>query len=287
MSILLDESIRAVVQGITGRVGRMQTKWMLEYGTELVGGVSPGKGGQWVEGLPVYDTVQEAVAGHHANASVIFVPAPFAKDAALEAIAAGLRLVVVISEFLPVRDSMEIKRRATAAGVRTIGPNCPGLLTPGVGKLGIMPASLFVCGCVGIVARSATLCYEVAGLLTESGFGQSTAMGIGGDLVTCTGFLEILRLFEADEQTDAVVLVGEIGGEEEEEAASFIRTMQKPVVAFIAGRSLPEGKRFGHAGAIVRRGWGTAEAKVAALSTAGAAIALTPSEIPSLLGQMV
>jgi len=260
---------------------------MLEYGTKLVGGVTPGKGGQWVEDLPVYDTVREAVDRHEANASIIFVPASSAKDAALEALEAGLRLVVIITEFVPIQDSMEIKRRATLSGARVIGPNCPGLLSTGVGKLGIMPADLYTPGPVGIVARSATLSYEVAGLLTEVGLGQSTAVGVGGDAVTCTSLLEILRHFEDDQQTEAVVLVGEIGGVGEQQAASFIREMEKPVVAFVAGRSIAPGKRFGHAGAIVRREEGTAEAKIAALSAAGAAIALTPSQIPSLLREIM
>jgi len=287
MSILLDENTRGIVQGITGRIGRVQTKWMLEYGTKLVAGVTPGKGGQRVEGLPVYNTVREAVEKHGANASVIFVPAPFAKEAALEAIEASLKLVVIITEFMPIHDTMEIKRRAKLAGVRVLGPNCPGLLTPGVGKLGIMPGNLFTAGPIGIVGRSATLSYEIAGMLTEAGLGQSTAVGIGGDPVMCTSFLDVLELFEADEHTAAVVMIGEIGGTAEEEAAAFIGRMSKPVVAFIAGRAAPPGKRLGHAGAIIRSGEGTAEAKIAALADAGAAIAESPSQVLSLLKEMV
>ena len=287
MSILLDENTRGIVQGITGRIGRVQTKWMLEYGTKLVAGVTPGKGGQRVEGLPVYNTVREAVEKHGANASVIFVPAPFAKEAALEAIEASLKLVVIITEFMPIHDTMEIKRRAKLAGVRVLGPNCPGLLTPGVGKLGIMPGNLFTAGPIGIVGRSATPSYEITGMLTEAGLGQSTAVGIGGDPVMCTSFLDVLELFEADEHTAAVVMIGEIGGTAEEEAAAFIGRMSKPVVAFIAGRAAPPGKRLGHAGAIIRSGEGTAEAKIAALADAGAAIAESPSQVLSLLKEMV
>ncbi|HID87544.1 MAG TPA: succinate--CoA ligase subunit alpha [Anaerolineae bacterium] len=287
MSILLDKDTKGIVQGITGRVGRVQTKWMLEYGTKLVAGVTPGKGGQRVEGLPVYDTVWEAVEKHGANASVIFVPAPFAKEAALEAIEAGLKLVVIITEFMPVHDTMEIKRRAKLAGVRVLGPNCPGLLTPGVGKLGIMPGNLFTPGPVGIVGRSATLSYEISGMLTEMGLGQSTVVGVGGDPVMCTSFPEVLELFEADEHTAAVVMIGEIGGTGEEEAAAFIQKMGKPVVTFIAGRAAPPGKRLGHAGAIIRRGEGTAEVKIAALAKAGAAIAESPSQVLALLKEMI
>ena len=285
MSILLDRDTRAIVQGITGRIGSVQTRWMLDCGTRLVGGVTPGKGGQEVHGLPVFNTVYQAVDATGANASVIFVPAPFTKDAALEAISAGLRLVVIVTEHVPTRDSIVIKHTARQAGCWVLGPNCPGLLTPGVGKLGIMPANLFVPGPVGVVGRSATLSYEIAGNLTLAGLGQSTAVGIGGDPVTGARFVDVLRLFEADPETAAVVMVGEIGGTAEEEAAEYIREMTKPVVAFIAGRAAPPGRKLGHAGAIIRGSEGTAVSKVRALERAGAAVAATPGEVPILVAQ--
>lgn len=282
-SILLDRETRAIVQGITGSVGRAQTHWMLRAGTPLVGGVTPGRGGQQVEGLPVYNTVIEAVERERANASVIFVPALFARQAAFEALDAGLKLLVIVTEHIPVRDTMEIKARARWSGATVIGPNCPGVFVPGAGKLGIMPANIFRQGSVGVVGRSATLSYEVIGNLTDAGLGQTAAVGIGGDPVACTGFSAVLRLFEGDAATQAVVLVGEIGGSAEEQAAEFIVTMSKPVVALIAGRSAPPGRRFGHAGAIIRAGSGGAEGKLCALREAGASIADTPAEIPALL----
>ncbi len=286
MSILLDTSIRGIVQGATGRVGRVQTRWMLREGTPLVAGTSPGKGGQEVEGLPIYDHVAEAVERQGANASVIFVPAANAREAALEAIEARLRLVVIVTEHIPVHDALEIKARAAQAGVRVIGPNCPGLLVPGVGKLGIMPGNLFRPGPIGVVGRSATLSYEIVANLTDCGLGQTAAVGIGGDPVVCTDFVEVLKLFEADEATRGVVLVGEIGGAAEEAAAQYIRErMTKPVVAFIAGRSLPPGRRFGHAGAIVRAGSGAADGKVEALRAAGVRVADTPAQVPGLMQQ--
>ena len=282
-TILLDKDTRAIVQGITGKVGRAQTRWMLEAGTALVAGVTPGRGGERVEGLPVYDSVAEAAVRSQANASVIFVPAPFTREAAFEALDARLSLVVIVTEHVPIRDTMEIKARARATGARVIGPNCPGIFVPGFGKLGIMPANIFRPGGIGVVGRSATLSYEVIGNLTEIGLGESAAVGIGGDPVVCTGFTEILRLFEADQATQAVVLVGEIGGSAEEEAAEFIATMSKPVVALIAGRAAPPGRRFGHAGAIIRAGGGGAAQKIDALRQAGARIADTPAEIPFLV----
>lgn len=281
--ILLDKNTRAIVQGITGRIGSVQTKWMLEYGTALVAGVTPGKGGQEVLGLPVYNTVRETVEKHGANASVIFVPAPFVKGAVEEALDAGLKLVVVITEHVPVHDSVYIKRLAAQKGAWLIGPNCPGLLTPGVGKLGIMPGNLFKPGPVGVVGRSATLTYEVAGNLTEAGLGQSTAVGVGGDMVTGARFLDVLKLFEADPQTEGVVMVCEIGGTAEEEAAPFIREMSKPVVALIAGRNAPAEKKLGHAGAIIRGGQGTPQSKMQALQAAGVAIADYPADTARLL----
>jgi succinyl-CoA synthetase alpha subunit len=288
MAILLDSSLRGIVQGATGRVGRTQTHWMLREGTPLVAGVSPGRGGQQVEGLPVYDRVEEAVERHGADASVIFVPASNACEAALEAIDARLRLVVIVTEHIPFHDALAIKARAAAARVRVIGPNCPGLLVPGVGKLGIMPGNLFRPGVIGVVGRSATLSYEIVANLTAAGLGQTAAIGIGGDPVACTDFVEVLRLFEADESTRGIVLVGEIGGVAEEDAARYIaRHMTKPVVAFIAGRSLPPGRRFGHAGAIVRAGSGAADSKVNALREAGVSVAETPSQVPSLMRRML
>jgi succinyl-CoA synthetase alpha subunit len=282
MTILLDQETRAIVQGITGKVGQAQTHWMLRAGTRLVAGVTPGRGGQRIEGLPVYDTVLEAIEKEGANSSVMFVPAPLARDAAFEALDAGLGLVVIVTEHIPMRDTMEIKARARR-GVWVIGPNCPGIFVPGLGKLGIMPASIFRPGPVGVVGRSATLSYEVIGNLTDAGLGQTAAVGIGGDPVVCTGFTDVLKLFEADDSTRAVVLVGEIGGSAEEQAAEYIATMTKPVVALIAGRAVPPGRRFGHAGAIIKAGSGGAEQKIRALREAGVSIADTPAQIPTLL----
>jgi succinyl-CoA synthetase alpha subunit len=282
-TILLNEQTRAVVQGITGNVGRIQTHWMLEAGTQLVAGVTPGRGGQVVEGLPVYDSVAETVEKEGANASVIFVPAAFARDAAFEALAAGLKLIVIVTEHIPMRDTMEIKTRAQLVGATIIGPNCPGIFVPGVGKLGIMPASVMRNGHVGVMGRSATLSYEVIGNLSSSGLGQSAAVGVGGDPVVCTEFAQVLELFEADANTEGVVLVGEIGGAAEERAADLITRMSKPVVALIAGRAAPPGRRFGHAGAIIRAGSGGAEHKIDVLRQAGAIIADTPSQSPVLL----
>jgi succinyl-CoA synthetase alpha subunit len=281
--ILLDRNTRGIVQGITGRIGSVQTQWMVEYGTNLVAGVTPGKGGQVVHGLPVYDTVQETVERHGANASVIFVPPPATRAAVQMALAAGLKLVVVVTEHVPVHDSLAMKRLAQEHGAWLLGPNCPGLLTPGVGKLGIMPGSLFRPGPVGVVGRSATLTYEVAGNLSAAGLGQSTAVGVGGDMVTGSRFLDVLRLFEADPATEAVAMVGEIGGTAEEEAARFVKEMSKPVVALIAGRNAPAEKKLGHAGAIIRGGQGTPQSKVAALLAAGATVADSPAEVARLM----
>jgi succinyl-CoA synthetase alpha subunit len=280
---LLNKDTRAIVQGMTGKVGRVQTYWMLEVGTRLVAGVTPDRGGQEVEGLPVYNTVAEAVEREGANASVIFVPALFARDAAFEALDAGLRLIVIITEHIPVRDTMEVKARAQLTGATVVGPNCPGVFVPGAGKLGIMPTSIFSEGCIGVVGRSATLSYEVIGNLTYAGLGQTAAVGIGGDLVVCTEFTDVLQLFEADDATKGIVLIGEIGGAAEERAAEYISTMSKPVVALVAGRAVPSGRRFGHAGAIIRRNGGGAEEKIGVLREAGAFIANTPAEIPALL----
>ena len=284
-TLLLDKETRAIVQGITGKVGQAQTHWMLQAGTPLVAGVTPGRGGQQIEGLPVYDTVAEAMRQEGAQASVVFVPASAARDAVIEAIDAGLQLIVIVTEHIPMRDTMEIKARARTARITVIGPNCPGIFVPGAGKLGIMPVSIFARGGIGVVGRSATLSYEVIANLTEAGLGQTAAVGIGGDPVVCTEFTDVLRLFEADPATQAIAMVGEIGGSAEERAAEFIATMTKPVVALIAGRAAPPGRRFGHAGAIIRAGTGGAEHKIKALSEAGASIANTPSEIPVLLKQ--
>jgi succinyl-CoA synthetase alpha subunit len=284
----VDKSTRAIVQGITGKVGQAQTHWMLEAGTPLVAGVTPGRGGQIVEGLPVYDTVAEAVRNEGANASVIFVPAVAAREAIIEAIDSGLQLIVVVTEHIPMRDTMELKARSRHAGVTVIGPNCPGLFVPGVGKLGIIPASIFRMATqqgIGVVGRSATLSYEVIANLTGAGLTQTAAVGIGGDPVVCTEFVEVLKLFEADPATKGVALVGEIGGSAEERAAEFIATMSKPVVALIAGRAAPPGRRFGHAGAIIRAGSGGVEQKIRMLREAGVTIADTPLQIPELLKQ--
>jgi succinyl-CoA synthetase alpha subunit len=284
-TLLIEKETRAIVQGITGKVGQAQTHWMLQAGTPLVAGVTPGRGGQQVEGLPVYNTVSEAMREQGAQASVVFVPAIAARDAVIEGIDAGLRLIVIVTEHIPMRDTMEIKARARTARTTVIGPNCPGIFVPGVGKLGIMPASIFTPGGIGVVGRSATLSYEVIANLTEAGLGQTAAVGIGGDPVVCTEFTDVLKLFEADPATQAIALVGEIGGSAEERAAEIIAKMTKPVVALIAGRAAPPGRRFGHAGAIIRAGTGEAEHKIKALSAAGASIANTPAEIPVLLKQ--
>lgn len=280
---MFNKECRPIVQGITGRVGRIQTHWMLNAGTPLVAGVAPDRGGQEVEGLAVFSSVAEAVQKAYANASVIFVPAPFARDAAIEAIEAGLELVVIVTEHIPVRDTMEIKARSRWAGVTVIGPNCPGIYVPNFGKLGIMPESIFKEGAVGIVGRSATLSYEVIANLTNAGLGQTAAVGIGGDPVVCTGFTQVLKLYEAHPATKCVVMVGEIGGSEEERAAEYIPKMSKPVVALIAGRVAPPGRRFGHAGAIVRTGSGSAEDKINVLREAGAYIADSPSQVPAIV----
>jgi len=284
-TLLLDKETRAIVQGITGKVGQAQTHWMLQAGTPLVAGVTPGRGGQQVEGLPVYNTVSEAMRQEGAQASVVFVPAIAARDAVIEGIDAGLQLIVIVTEHIPMRDTMEIKARARTGRTTVIGPNCPGIFVPGVGKLGIMPASIFTPGGIGVVGRSATLSYEVIANLTQAGLGQTAAVGIGGDPVVCTEFTDVLKLFEADPATRAVALVGEIGGSAEERAAEFIATMTKPVVALIAGRAAPPGRRFGHAGAIIRAGTGDAGHKIQVLGAAGASIANTPAEIPVLLKQ--
>jgi succinyl-CoA synthetase alpha subunit len=284
MSILIGKDTRIIVQGITGRDGSFHALSMREYGSRVVGGVTPGKGGQAVEGIPVFNTVADAVNATGADCTVIFVPARFAADALREAADARIPLVVCITEGIPVLDVLSALPALTGKGCTLIGPNCPGLITPGQSKAGIMPGRIHKPGDIGVISRSGTLTYEVVWAMTRAGMGQSTCVGVGGDPVIGTGFVDLLRLFEADPGTSGVVLIGEIGGEDEERAAEFIRTsMRKPVVSFISGRTAPPEKRMGHAGAIVSGGRGTAEAKVSALRAAGVPVADRPDEIPGLL----
>jgi succinyl-CoA synthetase alpha subunit len=284
MAILVDKSTKLLVQGITGREGLLHTQQMVEYGTNVVGGVTPGKGGEWALGKPVFDTVKAAHEATGANTSIIYVPAAGAVDAMYEAIDAGIELIVCITEGIPVMDMMKVCARLEHNQSRLIGPNCPGLLTPGQAKVGIMPGHIAMVGNVGVVSRSGTLTYEVVYALTQREIGQSTCVGIGGDPVNGTSFVDVLQMFEEDPQTERVVLIGEIGGTDEEKAANFIATyMTKPVVAFIAGQTAPPGKRMGHAGAIVEGGTGTAADKVAALKAAGVKVADYPEQIPDLL----
>lgn len=280
MSILIDDSTRVLVQGITGRIGSAQTHWMLEYGTKVVGGVTPGKGGATVEGLPVFDSVAEAVRKTGANSSVFFVPAAGVLDAFLETIEAGIKIIVVVPEHIPVKDVLKMRSYAIENGVFALGPTTPGILAPGKGKMGIMPASLFAPGRVGIISRSGTLSYEFAGILSENNVGQSTVVGMGADPVVLRNLADILELFEADEGTDAVIVVGEVGGEQEEKAAGFIsRRMSKPVAAYIAGRYSPQGKRMGHAGAIIRGSSGTVNGKHEAMKSAGVEVLESPIHV--------
>ena len=283
MSVLLDEHARVVVQGITGHQGTFHAKAMREFGTKVVAGVTPGKGGETVEDIPVYDSVQEAVDRNQANASIVFVPAPYAKDAAIEAIEAGIRLLVLITERIPFHDCLDLMPYARAKGCAVIGPNCPGIISPGKAKMGIMPSHIFKPGKVGVISRSGTLTYEIVNELTKAGLGQSTCVGIGGDPVIGTSMVEALELFDRDPATEAVVLVGEIGGSAEEEAAAKAKGMRKKVVAYVAGRTAPPGKRMGHAGAIILRGMGTAESKIRAFEAAGVKVAAYPRDVPSLL----
>ena len=280
MSILIDDSTRVIVQGITGRIGSAQTHWMLEYGTRVVGGVTPGKGGTTVEGVPVFDSVLEAVRETGANASVFFVPAAFVLDAFLETIDAGIKLIVVVPEHIPVQDVIKMRSYAIEKGVFALGPTTPGILSPGKGKMGIMPASLFAPGRVGIISRSGTLSYEFAGILSDVKVGQSTVVGMGADPVVLRNLADILELFEHDNDTDGVIIVGEVGGEQEEKAAGFIsRRMTKPVASYIAGRQSPQGKRMGHAGAIVRGTSGTVVGKQEELRAAGVEILESPIQV--------
>jgi succinyl-CoA synthetase alpha subunit len=284
MGILVGKDSRVVVQGITGRQGSFHTQLMLEYGTKIVAGVTPGKGGQVVHGIPVYDTVEEAME-KQANTSIIFVPAPFAKSAVLEAVNAGMKVIVVITERIPVRDTIEFLAAARKTGAVVIGPNTPGIITPGESKVGILPAHVFKPGVVGIVSRSGTLTYEIAKSITDAGLGQSTCLGLGGDPVTGLSFTDVLKMFAEDKRTEAVVLVGEIGGNAEEVAAEYIKreNYAKPVFAYIAGRTAPPGKRMGHAGAIIMRTTGTADSKIKALTSAGVEVAEKPRKIAELL----
>ncbi|GHS92531.1 succinate--CoA ligase subunit alpha [Synergistales bacterium] len=286
MSILLTKETRAIVQGATGRIGRKQTGWMLEYGTKIVAGVTPGHGGEVLEDLgaiPVYDCVSEAVAEQGANASVLFVPAPLVKNAVLESVDAGIDLIVSVPEHVPVHDTLKMRYSTRDKGMILIGPNTPGVISPGIGKLGIMPGNMFTQGRVGLISRSGTLAYEVAGYLNEAGYGQSTVVGMGGDPVVGTSLGEILGMFEQDPETDAVVVVGEIGGTAEENAAPQIARMKKRVVSFMAGRSAPDGRTLGHAGAIIRGRSGTIEYKTKCLEEAGAKVASAIAEICLLL----
>jgi len=282
MSILIDANTKVICQGITGSAGRFHTQQMVEYGTRMVGGVTPGKGGSDVDGVPVFDTVAEAVEKTSADASVVYVPPPFAADAILEAAAADVKLIVCITEGVPVIDMMRVRRRLDERhpNTRLVGPNCPGVITPGACKIGIMPGYIHKAGSVGLVSRSGTLTYEAVWQLSNLDLGQTTCVGIGGDPINGTNFVDTLRLFQADPATQAIVLIGEIGGSAEEEAADFIReSVTKPVVAFIAGRTAPPGKRMGHAGAIISGGAGTAADKVRALEEAGVTVAESPATI--------
>lgn len=280
MAILVNSETRLVVQGFTGSEGTFHSEQMLEYGTTVVAGVTPGKGGQTHLGKPVFHTVSEAVAEEGANASVIFVPPPFAADAILEAAEAGVKVIVCITEGIPVEDMIPVYHFVKKQGAHLVGPNCPGVITPGQAKVGIMPAMIFQEGPIGVISRSGTLTYEAVDQLSRQDLGQSTAVGIGGDPIIGTRFVDALELFEADDETEAVVLIGEIGGTAEEEAASYIKDhMTKPVFAFIAGRTAPPGRRMGHAGAIISGGKGTAEDKFAALGAAGAVVVKNPAVI--------
>jgi succinyl-CoA synthetase alpha subunit len=284
MSILINKDTKVIVQGITGRDGGFHTSKMKAYGTNLVGGISPGKGGSQVEGIPVFNTVEDAVKATGANASVIFVPAPFAADAILEASYAGIELVVCITENVPVQDMIRVMPALKKNNTKLIGANCPGLITPGECLIGILPGMIFKPGNIGLISRSGTLTYEVVNMLTEAGLGQTTCVGIGGDSVSGLYFIDLLEMYENDPKTEAVVVIGEIGGDAEEQAARFIKEkMTKPVVAFIAGQSAPPGKRMGHAGAIISSGSGTAEEKIKAFNAAGVPVAKEPNEIPGLI----
>jgi succinyl-CoA synthetase alpha subunit len=280
MSILIDKDTRVICQGITGSAGTFHTKGCAEYGTQMVGGVTPGKGGQTVEGLPVFDTVEEAVEQTGANATMIFVPPPFAADAILEAIDAGIKVIAAITEGVPVLDMVEVYRRVRDSESVLIGPNCPGLITPGQCKIGIMPGYIHQSGKIGIISRSGTLTYEAVWQTSNLGLGQSTCVGLGGDPIVGTSYIDLLELYQADDQTEAILMIGEIGGDAEEQAAAFVKEhVSKPVAAFIAGATAPPGKRMGHAGAIISGGKGTAAEKKEALEAAGITVAPSPADM--------
>jgi succinyl-CoA synthetase alpha subunit len=280
MSILVNKNTRVLTQGITGATGQIHTRACKQYGTQMVGGVVPGRGGTDFEGIPIFDTVEQARKATGANATVIYVPPPFAADAILEAVAAGIELIICITEGVPVLDMVKVKRYMGGGPSRLIGPNCPGVITPGECKIGIMPGYIHKPGDIGVVSRSGTLTYEAVYQLTQLGIGQSSCVGIGGDPIIGTGFIEVLRLFNEDPRTRAVIMIGEIGGTAEEESAQFVmQNMAKPVVAFIAGQTAPKGRRMGHAGAIISGGRGTAADKIAALKAAGIEVAMSPAEL--------
>ena len=288
MSVLIDKNSKVLVQGVTGRDGSFHALKMRSYGTNIVGGTSPGKGGQNVEGIPVFNTVAEAVEKTGADTSIIFVPAPFAKDAMFEAADAGIKLIVCITEGVPVMDAVAAQHYIKLKGARLVGPNCPGLISPDKSMVGILPTNIFKKGGTGVISRSGTLTYEIVDSLTKSGFGESTAIGVGGDPVLGLYFEDMLQLFQDDPETDSIVLVGEIGGDAEERAADFIKkNITKPVVAFISGRQAPKGKQMGHAGAIITTGSGTAAEKIAAFEAVGVPVAKETSEIPTLLKQLM
>jgi succinyl-CoA synthetase alpha subunit len=288
MSILVNNDTRVITQGITGSAGSFHTKQCLEYGTNVVGGVVPGKGGQTWEGKPIFNTVAEAVEQTGANASMIFVPPPFASDGILEAVDAGIELAVCITEGIPVRDMVETWAVVKNSNTRLIGPNCPGVITPGQCKMGIMPGHIHTPGSIGVLSRSGTLTYEAVGQLSAVGLGQSSCVGIGGDPIIGTKFIDVLTLFNDDPETEAVIMIGEIGGTAEEEAAAWIKAnMKKPVVSFIAGATAPPGRRMGHAGAIISGGQGTAESKFAALEAAGVHIVRSPAEMGAKMREIL
>ena len=288
MSILVNKDTRVIVQGFTGSQATLHSEQAIEYGTNIVGGITPGKGGQTHLGKPVFDTMNEAMEIVQPNASLIFVPAPFCKDSILEAAEAGIELIVCITEGVPTLDMLDVKKRVDELGITLIGPNCPGLITPGEAKLGIMPASIHKKGSIGIISRSGTLTYEAVKQTTDLGFGQSSCVGIGGDPIPGSSFIDILKLFENDSQTEAIVMVGEIGGTAEENAAEFIKSnVSKPVISYIAGQTAPAGKRMGHAGAIIAGGKGTAADKISKLKECGVHVADNLTEIGSTVAKVI